>query len=85
MISLISSLEIINVFLFAKSEGRVPDPKIFLGIAASVADAAAVNPNGIKTLLASGFNRFFIKGNPFYTIDPKHLPKGLPECPIFGN
>ena len=30
----------------------VPDPKIFLFIPASAADAAAVNPNGIKTLLA---------------------------------
>ena len=26
-----------------------PDPKIFLRILASVADAAAVNPKGIKT------------------------------------
>ena len=29
----------------------VLDPKIFLYIPASAADAAAVNPNGIKTLL----------------------------------
>ena len=28
--------------------------KFFLWIAASIADAAAVNPNGIKTLLANG-------------------------------
>ena len=41
MISFISSLEIINVVK--------PDPKIFLWIAVSVVDAAAVNPNGIKT------------------------------------
>ena len=27
----------------------------------SVADAAAVNPNSIKTLLASGFSTFLIK------------------------
>ena len=48
MISFISLLEIINVVL--------PDPNIFLRIAASVADAAAVNSNGAKMLLANGFN-----------------------------
>ena len=34
-----SSFEIINVV--------IPDPKYLLGIAAPVAEAAAVNPNGI--------------------------------------
>ena len=63
IISFISSLEIINVVPFAKSEGlevnirgRVLDPNIFLWIAASVADPASVNPNGIKTLLANGLS-----------------------------
>ena len=32
--------------------------------AVSVTDAADVNPNGIKTLLASGLSTFFIKNNP---------------------
>ena len=41
MISFVSSLGTINVVK--------PDPKIFLWIGASVTDAAAVNPNGIKT------------------------------------
>ena len=44
-ISFISSLEIINAIL--------PDPNIILWIAASLADAAAVNANDIKTLLAT--------------------------------
>ena len=58
IISLISSFEIINVVLReAKSEGR-PDPNIFLWIAPSVTDAAAFNPNGIKTLLANGLIHF---------------------------
>ena len=39
MISFISSLEIIHV--------GIPDPNIFLRVAASVANAAAVNSNGI--------------------------------------
>ena len=45
MIPFISSFKIINVV--------IPDPNIFLWIAApvaAVAAAAAVNPNGIKTL-----------------------------------
>ena len=49
--SFISSFDIISVV--------VPDPKIFLCIPASAADAAAVNPNGIKTLLVNGLITFF--------------------------
>ena len=45
MISFISLFEIINVV--------IPVPKIFFWVAASVADTAAVNPNGIKKLLAN--------------------------------
>ena len=44
--SFTSSFEIIDV--------ATPDPNIFLRIAEYVADAAGVNPNGIKTLLANG-------------------------------
>ena len=58
IISLISSFDIINVVLLW------PDPNIFLCIPASAADAAAVNPKGIKTLLANGLITFFISGNP---------------------
>ena len=36
----------------------VPDSKMFLCIPASAADAAVVNPNGIKTLLANGLLHF---------------------------
>ena len=49
----------VNVVLCkAKSKGQ-PDSNIFLWIAASIADAAAVNPNGIKTLLANGLRTFY--------------------------
>ena len=44
MMSLIFSLETINIVL--------PDLNDFLLIAVSVATAAAVNPNGIKSLLS---------------------------------
>ena len=67
MISFVSSLEIINVVKL--------DPNIFLWIAESVADIAAVNPNGIKTRLANDFHTFFIKGNPVLSNGPKILRK----------
>ena len=57
MIPSIFSLEIIYVV--------IPDPKSFFWLAASVADAAAVNPNGIKTLLASVFSTFLLKESRF--------------------
>ena len=46
IMSFISSFDIICVV--------DPDPKIFLCIPASAVDVAAVNPNGIKTLLDNG-------------------------------
>ena len=70
IISFICSLEIITFVL--------PDPEIFLWIAASVADTVAVHPNGIKTHLANGFNPFFIKGNPDFSNGPKSLLKNPP-------
>ena len=80
MILFISSLEIINVVLL--------DPNIFFfffWIAASVADAAAVDPNGIKMLLAHGLSTFFIKGNPVLSNGPKSVPKNPQNCPILCN
>ena len=77
MASSISSLEIIKVVN--------PALKIFLWIAASVADAAAVNPNGIKTLLANGLSTFPIKGNPVFSNGPKILPRYPHDCPILRN
>ena len=76
MVSFTSSIEIINVV--------TPEPNIFLWIAASVPHAIVVNSNGIKTLLASGLSRFFIKGNIVLRNGPKSLPKNPPVCPILG-
>ena len=72
--SFISSFEIIKVV--------VPDPNIFLCIPASAADAAAVNPKGIKTLLANGLITFVINGNPVFSNGPSNLPKHLPDLII---
>ena len=77
MASSISSLEIIKVVN--------PALKIFLWIAASVADAAAVNPNGIKMLLAYGLSTSPIKGNPFFRNVSKILPKNTPDWTILCN
>ena len=58
---------------------------IVFWIAASTADAAGVNPNGIKTLLANGLSAFLIKGNSVFSNGPRSLPKNPPDCPILGN
>ena len=55
MLPFICLLEIIKFVL--------PNLKIFLWIAASVADYATFNLNGVKILLANSLNEFPIKGN----------------------
>ena len=55
--------------------------KILFWITASVADAAAVNPNGIKSLVAAnGLRIFFIKGKPVFGNGHRILPKNA-DCP----
>ena len=75
MISFISSF-IISVF--------IPDQKTSLWIAASVTNAGAFNPNGIKTLLANGLSIIFIKDKPVFSNNPKNLslPVNPLDCPI---
>ena len=77
MILVISLFEIINVVIH--------DPKFFFWIAASVADAGAVYPNAIKTLLANGFSKFFIKVKSAFSNAPRRLPKNPPDFPILCN
>ena len=73
--SSISSFYIINVVIFT-------DPKIFLCIPATSADAAAVNPRGVKTF---GLITFFINGNPIFSNGPSNLPRNPPDCIILDN
>ena len=47
---------------------------------ASAAAAAAVNPNGIKTLLANGLITLFINSNPVFSNGPRSLPRNSPDC-----
>ena len=76
------------MLFFSSSEtisAEKPDPNIFLWIAASVADPTALNSNGIKTFLASGWSIFPIKGNPVFNSVPKTLPKNPRDCAILCN
>ena len=75
--SFISSFEIIKVV--------VPDPNIFLCIPSSAADAASVNPKGIKTLSANGLINFFVDGNPVFGNGPSNLPKKSSRLNYFRN
>ena len=59
--------------------------RFFLCIPASATDAAAVNPNGINTLLANGWITLFINGNPVLSNEPRSLPRNLPNCTILDN
>ena len=52
---------------------------------ASAADAAAVSPKGINTLLAHGVITLFINGNPVFNKGPSNSPKNPPDCIIFDN
>ena len=68
-----------SISSFAFISAVLPDPKIFSCIPASPADAAAVNPNEIRTLLANGFITFFIKGSPVFNNGPRSLPRNPPD------
>ena len=58
---------------------------MFFWLAPSFFDAAAINPNGIKTTLANSFSTFSIKGNPVFNSDPKSLPNNSRDCPIYAT
>ena len=42
-------------------------------------DAAAVNPNGIKTFLTNGLTTFFINGKPVFNNGPRSLLRNPPD------
>ena len=56
----------------------------------SAADAAAVNPSGIKALLVNGLSTFFINGKSTFANVPRSLPRNHPdytilEIRVFGS
>ena len=58
--------------------------RFFLCIPASAA-AAAVHPNGIKTLSTNGLITFFVNGNPVFSNGPRSLPQTPPDWIILDN
>ena len=58
---------------------------LFLCIPTSAADAATVNPKGIKTPLANCLKTFFINGNPVFSNGPRNLLRNHPDRIIFDN
>ena len=51
----------------------------------SWADATAVNPKGIKTILANGLITFSINGSPAFNNGPRSLPRNHPNCTILDH
>ena len=58
---MISLIHFINKRYYSR-DLTIPDPQIFFSIVTSVPDATAVNPNGIKTLLANVVCAFYFNG-----------------------
>ena len=55
-----------------------------ISLASSIADAAAVNRNGIKVLLGIGLRTFHINGNPVFG-NSSQSPKNPSDFPIPCN
>ena len=51
----------------------------------NIADAAAINPNDIKTLLANVISIFLIKADPVFSNGPKCLPRNPHDYFILCN
>ena len=51
----------------------VLDPKGFIWVTASAADAGTVNPNGMNTLLAGGMSTVLASTIPIFNNGPKGL------------
>ena len=66
----------------AKWRRKDDDNKIFLCIPGSAVDAAAVNPNEIKTLLVNGLITFFINGTPVASNRTRSLQRNPADCII---
>ena len=64
---------------------RFPKRELFFKkVAASTADAAVVNPNGIKTLLVSCVSTFLADGKPVFNNGPRSLDRNPPDSMILG-
>ena len=57
----------------------MPDPLHF------VFDAGSVNSNGIKTFLAGGLNKFFVKFKQVFNNGSRSLPQNPPDFPVLDK
>ena len=85
MMYIISLINNIRVVVPKPKVTVAQDPKIFLWILESAADATAVNTNGIKTLLANAFITFIINSKPTFIDGPRRLPRNSPYCIILSS
>ena len=59
--------------------------RFFLWVLVSAADAAAFNPEGIKTFLAYYMSIFFINDNLIFNNWPRSLPRNRLRCTILDS
>ena len=84
-ISSFDNISAVDLCETGEKEWQRLDPKFFLCIPASAADADAAFPKAIKTLLADGLITFFINGNSISNNAPRNLTKNPPDCFIVYN
>ena len=56
---------------------KIRNQKLFSCFSASAANAAAINPNATRTLLANGLITFFINGKPILINPPNCIISGI--------
>ena len=59
--------------------------KIFFWMPVTISDTPAVNPSGIKILLANGLSPFFIHCEAGFSNGPGDLPRNPLDCIILDN
>ena len=69
---------------YLKLNPVVPYSYVFI-MAVSVAEAAPVNPNGIKMFLSNGLSTFFIDSNPTFNNGPRSVPRNSRDCTILDK
>ena len=82
MISSISLFGILIVVVCCTKYDGLSKSIILLWIHASPADAAAVNPNGMKMLLANGLSTSFINDKQILSNESRCLVRNLLDCSI---
>ena len=75
------SLRDLRIFIISS----ISSFNIFWYVTASGANAASVNPNGIKALLVKSLIAFYINGNPVFSYWPRSLTRNLPDSAVLDS